>query len=269
MLRALSLLLIAAVAGCGGCPGAEECPVGERDVGGVCTQVDRFYVNIDERRDVRDDTSRNGVGVNACAFRGDAPLPERSVGACDLLRYPGESAATAFVGDAGEVRVELSEDPVRMLPDPDSHCYQKDLFPTRGDLFAPGDAVDVTGSGGNDIGTFALSVTAPETLLLEPPGEVVSGEDLTFAWVEGAAEQIYVLAHSYDADADESIDVQCLFDDGAGTGTIPADLMSELRGDEVNLFFLRQNWAHAEPEDAEVAVDVFISSSVIRSLPLP
>jgi hypothetical protein len=265
------LIPLLAAAACSAGPVDDEppCGIGEaRAADGACGAVDGLQVNLDERQDVRDGTTRRGIGAFACTLRPFAHTPVDEEGNCVLYRFAGELIADGFTGDAGGLFVELDE-PITMLPS-DTSCYDTDLFPTRSDLFAPHQPFFVRGSGGTDFPTFDAVVVAPETLAVDTVSDISRSVDLTVQWLPSNADAILFVVNTYVEDADESGRVVCVFDDEAGEGTVSARLLGGLLvdDDEAALSFLRQRVTHVEPIDSAVSIDLFATSSVVMSVPL-
>ncbi len=268
--RSLCWLAFVFVAGCPGGEGGESvhCDFGERNIGGTCAAVPHMYVNLDERQDVtNDNATRSGIGVNACAFDQLNYAVIEETDGCTVLTYPQENAAHGFSANAGAIVAQLDPDPVLMLPDAEDNCYATDLHPTRRDLFSRDERIRIEGTGGPDFPAFEADVIAPHTLVMAPPSEWVAGEEFFTNWLDGAAQQMVVVAHSHDPEHDESIDIQCTIPD-TGSITIPPALTDQLVGDTADLFFLRQNRVHLEPPDADVAIELLLTSSVTRSVPI-
>jgi len=246
-----------------------RCGIGEARVDdGTCAVVDGLQVNLDERQDVRDGTTRRGIGAFACTLRPFAHAPVDEEGACALYRFAGTHIADGFVGDAGGIFVELDE-PITMLPSTTS-CYDTDLFPTRSELFSAHEPFFVRGSGGADFPPFDAVVFGPETLAVDAVDAVSRSTDLTVRWLPSSADGLLFVINTYVDEADESARVVCVFDDTAGQGTVDARLLGGLLidDDEAALSFLRQRVTHIEPRDAAVSIDLFATSSVIVSVPL-
>jgi len=246
------------------------CLVGEAPVDGACAPVRGLQVNLDERQDVRDGTSRRGIGAFACTLLPFAHLPVDEEGACALYQFPGELIADGFVGDAGGLLVHLDE-PITMLPS-DTSCYDTDLFPTRDNLFAPHESFRVSGSGGADFPAFDAVVVAPETLAVDEPDPISRTADLAIRWLASSADALLFVVNTYDEVADESARIVCVFDDEAGEATVSSRLIGGLLAsdDEAALSFLRQRVTHVEPpvdEGEPVSIDLFVTSSVIMSVP--
>jgi hypothetical protein len=269
--RALLLLLLLPAAGCvpGGGAGGQPCGIGERQTWAGCEPAEHFYINLDERLQMVGDTSRRGIGVNACTFRA---FPHQAVvedDNCATYVFQGEFALEAFATSAGGVIVGLPE-PILMAPDEEgTGCYDSDLFPSRGDLFEPGETFPVSGLGGASYPDFEVELTAPSTLAADMPAEVRGGEALTFEWLPESADMMVVLVANYDEGTDTATNIGCVFDDAAGAAEVPAEAIAELQStDEVNLYLYRQNWQHLEPAGADGVIEVVATSSVTRSVPL-
>lgn len=266
----IALIGAACAGSTGDADGGTGCQVGEARVDDACTAVRGLQVNLDERQDVRDGTSRRGIGAFACTLLPFAHLPVDEEGACALYRFPGELIADGFVGDAGGLFVQLDE-PITMLPS-DTSCYDTDLFPTRSDLFSPHESFRVSGSGGADFPAFDAVVVAPETLAVDEPDPISRTNDLGIRWLASSADALLFVMNTYDDVADESARIVCVFDDEAGEATVSSRLVEGLltTDDEVALSFLRQRVTHVEPpvEDGDpVSIDLFVTSSVIMSVP--
>lgn len=269
LLTCLSPLIVAACTGPGTGGGAQPCGIGERQTWAGCEAAEHFYINLDERLQMVGETSRRGIGVNACTFRA---FPHEAVvedDNCSTYVFEGEFALEAFSTSAGGVIVGLPE-PILMAPDDEgSGCYTSDLFPSRGDLFEAGETFPVAGLGGASYPDFEVELVAPDTLAANMPAEVEAGAALTVEWLPEGGDMIVVLVANYDPEADRATNIGCVFDDAAGEGSIPADAISELQDtDNVNVYLYRQNWQHLEPPGADGVIEVVATSSVTRAVPL-
>lgn len=262
-------VVVTASTGCLPSTSADPCGFGERQGLGGCAPVDHLHVNLDERLQELNGSSRRGIGANACTFHAfplTAVLEDES---CSAYVFSGEVAQEAFEGNAGGIIAALG-DPVQMAPAEGQGCYATDLFPSRSDLFVPGERIVVAGLGGEDFPSFEVELSAPETLAVDTPTSVSRSASFAFEWLASDANVLVTLVAAYDAEADESTNVACAFDDTAGAAEISADLMGLLQGgaEVADLYFYRQVWSHTEPDDAEVAIDVVATSSVTKRVTL-
>jgi hypothetical protein len=268
-LRSLPVLLLSTVGCLGPAGGGQPCGIGERQTFAGCEPAEHFYINLDERLQMVGETSRRGIGVNACTFN---PFPHQPVvedDNCSTYVFEGEFALEAFATSAGGVIVGLPE-PILMAPDDEgTGCYDSDLFPSRGDLFEPGESFPVSGLGGASYPDFEVELVAPETLAANMPSDVQANAALGFEWLPESADMIVVLVANYDEASDMSTNIGCVFDDAAGEAEVPLEAISELQStEEVNLYLYRQNWQHLEPAGADGVIEVVATSSVTRAVPL-
>jgi hypothetical protein len=274
--RALTPALLVVAGLAGGCGPEGPCGFGERAGAFGCEPADTLIINIDERTDgfCEDGVGgpecafRSGIGVNACPVRPFTTTADRELDDCRLFLYPGTSPDETFAGDAGALIVGLFESPVTLSRGPD-HCYDSDLFPTRDDLFEPGDELSVSGFGGADFPSFNTSVIAPAPLVLERPTEVRRGEPLQLRWEPSDAERVVVIVVTHVPSEDRGARINCLSTDD-GELNISAALTDRLQEADptAQIFVLRQNAARVEPPGSRVVIEASATTSESIQVPL-
>jgi hypothetical protein len=268
-----------------GCDPAEstgpECGYGQRPgADGVCTAADTLVVDVDQRTDstcrdpvepdaAPDCTTRRGIGINACPVRAATAVPDLVVGDCALFLHEGQSPDETFPADAGVVIVGLFDGPVTLAPSPDGDCYDSDLLPAREQLFLADDEFSVGGLGGDDFPGFDLVLSAPEPLLLDRVTEVIRGEALPIVWNASDADRVVIVVTTYDEASDRGARISCIVGDSGEViidGALTAGLLDS--DDTAQVFVLRQNGDHAEPEGASVVVEAAATVSDVVLVPL-
>ncbi len=260
------------------------CGYGARADGGVCAAAPTLVVDVDERTDsscrdidtdddgVDDDglcTTRRGIGVNVCPVRAFDAEPDLVVGDCALFTYAGRAPERTFAGDGGLVVVGLVDGPVTLAPADGQDCYDSDLLPSRDELFLADDELGVASLGGADFGAFELTLVAPEPLAIERLEELTRGQDTTLRWVAAGADRVVVNVVTYDEDADVGARVTCIVDDSDGEVVVNGELSAGLNGgDTAQVFVLRQNGVHVEPDDGDGVVEGSATVSDVVTLPL-
>jgi hypothetical protein len=279
------LALTVAVAGCDPAndPGP-ACGYGQRaGDDGVCAAADMLVVDVDQRTDstCRDPadpaiadgapacSTRRGIGINACPVRASTAQPDLVVGDCALFLHEGQSPDQTFAGDAGAIIVGLFDGPVTLAPSADGDCYDSDLLPDREQLFLADDEFSVGGLGGADFPGFDLVLTAPEPLLIDRVTEVIRGAALPIIWNASDADRVVIVVTTRDEASDRGARISCVVDDD-GDVTIDGTLTAGLIGsdDSAQVFVLRQNGAHTEPEGASVVVEAAATVSDVVLVPL-
>lgn len=146
-----------------------------------------------------------------------------AVARCDFTDPP----PTTTFASAGDITVTGGIEPVTMKPSVDK-TY--DYASGTQQLFQGGEQLQFSAAG-DDIPAFTATITAPPTLELQQPSSTpVSLQktgDFVAAWTP-VSDAVVEIEFSLQPSATEIVNVRCSFDASAGTGTIPASIVSEL-----------------------------------------
>jgi hypothetical protein len=240
-------LLAAAVAACNGSKGAASEPDGgEPDdgiVGEEAGEASDFYDAGFEPESgpsgyVFFSTEPGGPGSLGAVFDGTPIGASRcrlatTYGACAVYTCPSAADAGA-TPTAGTLTFSAPSLDAGVTVDADSTGLYAASTP--GALFAPGDALSVTASGGAVPAFGPLAVTAPGSIALTSPVtdggaiDVPTGSDLAFAWTGGGIDSVATLTAAGEAADGSLVVARCSYVAITAEGVIPTQVLASLKG---------------------------------------
>jgi hypothetical protein len=214
-------------------------------------------------------------GTNVTAFfnansANDEPTTIASKGDCKLVSVPTPSTDPTTTVSAGTLTIAGGRTPIMLQPTGTmgSVAYTTGLGPVGQQIF-PGNHLIVTASG-DVVPQFSQPIGVPEPITLVEPdllhanGVLVLSRtgDNQLRWAGGGADGVFDFELSRQA-AGKSVSLGCRFPLAAGSGVIPAGLLSQLSPanstDQVSLFSQVLTQETARTGDWMVTVSVMMN----------
>jgi hypothetical protein len=213
---------------------SDHCPSGDECLDFYCDP--RTATSIDSTGEVSDDDTPGTPGFSTASalfqqtdqYRcsNHAITPRCSFQVCE-----GNLAATPTNRDAGVITITGGTSPVMLTPDGTSTYSQ--FFMTQS-IWTAGQPVTFAAAGTATIPTFSSTVTQPAPLTLQSPllpmdgsAMITRASGITFTWT-GTSTGTLVVSLTGPQSATKTQSLTYTFPASAGTGTIPAHLLSLL-----------------------------------------
>jgi hypothetical protein len=247
---AVAALLVAAVAACNGSKGTPEGEPdgGEPDDGIVAAEAGEASDFYDAGFEPESGPSgyvffamnADGPGSLGAVFDGTPVAASRcrlttTYGACAVYTCPSAGDADAGpTANAGTLTFAAPSLEAGVAVAADATGLYATATPDA--LFAPGDSLSVTASGGTVPAFGPQAVTAPGSIALTSPVtdggavDVPTGSDLGFAWTGGSVDSVAILTASGETADGSLVVARCSYVAITDEGVIPTQVLTAVKG---------------------------------------